>query len=35
MLTTDISLRFDLVCETISRRFVQSPAQLADAFVRA
>jgi len=35
MLTTDLSLRFDPVYETISRRFHQHPDQFADAFARA
>jgi catalase-peroxidase len=35
MLTTDLSLRFDPVYEKISRRFMENPAQLADAFARA
>jgi catalase-peroxidase len=35
MLTTDLSLRFDPVYEKISRRFMQHPDQLADAFARA
>jgi catalase-peroxidase len=35
MLTTDLSLRFDPVYEQISRRFLQNPDQLADAFARA
>jgi catalase-peroxidase len=35
MLTTDLSLRFDPVYEKISRRFMEKPAQLADAFARA
>ncbi len=35
MLTTDLSLRFDPVYEKISRRFRESPDQLADAFARA
>ncbi len=35
MLTTDISLRFDPVYEKISRRFMEHPDQLADAFARA
>ena len=35
MLTTDISLRFDPVYEKISRRFLEHPDQLADAFARA
>ncbi|MGV2290172.1 catalase/peroxidase HPI [Trinickia sp. YCB016] len=35
MLTTDLSLRFDPVYETISRRFMADPVQFADAFARA
>src|SRR5262249_24333061 len=35
MLTTDLSLRFDPTYETISRRFLEHPEQLADAFSRA
>ena len=35
MLTTDLSLRMDPVYEKISRRFMENPAQLADAFARA
>jgi catalase-peroxidase len=35
MLTTDLSLRFDPVYEQISRRFLEHPAQFADAFARA
>ncbi|HZW23922.1 MAG TPA: catalase/peroxidase HPI [Gallionella sp.] len=35
MLTTDLSLRFDPVYEKISRRFLEHPEQLADAFARA
>jgi catalase-peroxidase len=35
MLTTDLSLRFDPVYERISRRFLEHPDQLADAFARA
>jgi catalase-peroxidase len=35
MLTTDLSLRFDPVYEPISRRFLENPAELADAFARA
>jgi catalase-peroxidase len=35
MLTTDLSLRFDLAYEKISRRFYENPDQLADAFARA
>jgi catalase-peroxidase len=35
MLTTDLSLRFDLAYEKISRRFMEHPEQFADAFARA
>ena len=35
MLTTDISLRVDPAYEKISRRFMDNPDQLADAFARA
>ncbi|MET0384400.1 MAG: catalase/peroxidase HPI, partial [Polyangiales bacterium] len=35
MLTTDLSLRFDPAYEKISRRFLEHPEQLADAFSRA
>jgi len=35
MLTTDLSLRFDPIYEPISRRFMENPGQLADAFARA
>jgi catalase-peroxidase len=35
MLTTDLSLRFDPVYEKISRRFMENPAEFADAFARA
>jgi catalase-peroxidase len=35
MLTTDLSLRMDPVYEPISRRFLQNPDELADAFARA
>ena len=35
MLTTDLSLRVDPVYERISRRFMENPDQLADAFARA
>jgi catalase-peroxidase len=35
MLTTDLALRFDPAYEKISRRFMQNPDQLADAFARA
>jgi catalase-peroxidase len=35
MLTTDLSLRFDPVYEKISRRFLENPGELQDAFARA
>jgi catalase-peroxidase len=35
MLTTDLSLRFDPAYEKISRRFLEHPDQIADAFARA
>ena len=35
MLTTDLSLRFDPAYERISRRFLEHPDELADAFARA
>jgi catalase-peroxidase len=35
MLTTDLSLRFDPAYEQISRRFLENPAEFADAFARA
>jgi catalase-peroxidase len=35
MLTTDLSLRFDPAYEKISRRFMEHPADFADAFARA
>ncbi|MCU1650797.1 MAG: Catalase-peroxidase, partial [Pseudonocardia sp.] len=35
MLTTDLALRFDPIYEPISRRFMENPDQLADAFARA
>ncbi len=35
MLTTDISLRTDPAYAEISRRFLENPAELADAFARA
>jgi len=35
MLTTDLSLRMDPAYEKISRRFMENPDQLADAFARA
>jgi catalase-peroxidase len=34
-LTTDLALRLDPVYEKISRRFMENPAQFADAFARA
>jgi catalase-peroxidase len=34
ILTTDLALRFDPAYEPISRRFLENPAQLADAFAR-
>jgi catalase-peroxidase len=34
ILTTDLALRFDPVYEPISRRFLEHPEQLADAFAR-
>jgi catalase-peroxidase len=34
ILTTDLALRFDQVYEAISRRFLENPDQLADAFAR-
>ncbi|WP_209648310.1 catalase/peroxidase HPI [Kibdelosporangium banguiense] len=34
ILTTDLSLRFDPAYEQISRRFLENPDQLADAFAR-
>jgi catalase-peroxidase len=34
ILTTDLALRFDPVYEQISRRFLENPDQLADAFAR-
>jgi catalase-peroxidase len=34
VLTTDLALRFDPVYEPISRRFLENPDQLADAFAR-
>jgi catalase-peroxidase len=34
ILTTDLALRFDPVYERISRRFLENPDQLADAFAR-
>ncbi|MFD4252455.1 catalase/peroxidase HPI [Amycolatopsis thermoflava] len=34
VLTTDLALRFDPVYERISRRFLDNPDQLADAFAR-
>ncbi|MFF1494450.1 catalase/peroxidase HPI [Streptomyces sp. NPDC058304] len=35
MLTTDLSLRLDPAYEPISRRFLENPAEFADAFARA
>ena len=35
MLTTDLALRFDPAYEKVSRRFMENPDQLADAFARA
>ncbi len=35
MLTTDLSLRFDPAYAKISRRFMENPAEFADAFARA
>jgi catalase-peroxidase len=35
MLTTDISMRADPAYEKVSRRFLQNPAEFADAFARA
>ena len=35
MLTTDLALRMDPVYEPISRRFLENPGELADAFARA
>jgi catalase-peroxidase len=35
MLTTDLALRLDPVYEKISRRFLENPDQLSDAFARA
>ena len=35
MLTTDLSLRFDPIYETISRRFYENPDEFADVFARA
>lgn len=35
MLTTDLSLRFDPAYDKISRRFLENPDHLADAFARA
>jgi catalase-peroxidase len=35
MLTTDLSLRFDPIYGPISRRFLENPAEFADAFARA
>ena len=35
MLTTDLALRMDPIYEPISRRFLENPQELADAFARA
>jgi catalase-peroxidase len=35
MLTTDLALRFDPEFEKVSRRFLEAPDELADAFARA
>jgi len=35
MLTTDLSLRMDPIYEKISRRYLESPQELADAFAKA
>ncbi len=35
MLTTDLALRMDPVYEPITRRFLENPAEFADAFARA
>ncbi|WP_460126307.1 catalase/peroxidase HPI [Pseudomonas sp. S2_C03] len=35
MLTSDLALRYDPIYEPISRRFLENPDQLADAFARA
>lgn len=35
MLTSDLALRFDPIYEKISRRFLENPDQLTDAFARA
>ena len=35
MLTTDLALRIDPAYEQISRRFLEHPEELADAFARA
>ena len=35
MLTTDLALRMDPVYQQISRRFLENPGELADAFARA
>jgi catalase-peroxidase len=35
MLTTDLALRVDPIYEQISRRFLENPAEFADAFARA
>ena len=35
MLTTDLSMRFDPIYEKITRRWLDHPEELADAFARA
>jgi len=35
MLTSDLALRFDPIYEKITRRWLENPAELADAFARA
>ncbi len=35
MLTTDLALRFDPAYEKVSRRFLENPAEFAEAFARA
>jgi catalase-peroxidase len=35
MLTTDLALRFDPAYEKVSKRFLENPAEFADAFARA
>ena len=35
MLTTDLSLRFDPIYGPITKRFLENPDELADAFARA